>query len=57
MITYAATLGTFCLTFFGLNALTNADDAIGIALFACIMSIATLFVVNAVMTDLQSKTN
>jgi hypothetical protein len=55
MISCAAMLGTFCLTFFGLTALTNPNDAIGIALFGCIMSVFALIAVNSLMTNLKSN--
>ena len=49
MVSYAAMLGTFCIIYFGLTAVTSRVDEVGIALFGCIMSIAALFSVNVLM--------
>lgn len=55
MITYTAMLGIFCITYFGLNAVANPSDQLGIAVFACIMSIATMFITNVIVEEIQSK--
>lgn len=49
MVSYAAMLGTFCVIFFGLTAVTSRVDEFGIAIFGCLMSIAALFAVNNIM--------
>lgn len=51
MVSYAAMLGTFCVIFFGLTAVTSKVDEVGIALFGCLMSVAALFTVNALMNQ------
>ena len=51
MVSYAAMLGTFCVIFFGLTAVTCRIDEFGIAIFGCIMSVAALFAVNVIMQE------
>jgi hypothetical protein len=51
MVSYAVMLGTFCIVFFGLTAVTSNNEQVGIAIFGCIMSMASLIVVNALMTQ------
>ena len=54
MVSYAAMLGTFCLYFFGVQAVEPTADVFSLAIMGCILSVCALFVVNNIMMGIKS---
>jgi hypothetical protein len=54
MVSYAAMLGTFCLYFFGVQAVEPTADVLPLAIMGCILSVCSLFVVNNIMMGIKS---